>query len=351
MGGRRQAGLDRRRAPAAGLYPRRPGGGRRGRVDRRRDRSRAARRRWRRRRGCRPRSGRGRAGGARRQDSVAAGFAALEAACRTPTVTAIVLVHDGARPGRRGRSSSTAVTRGGRIAMGRRSRSCRSSRPSSASTATGSPRPWTGRRWGPRRRPRASDARVWRSPRRTRSAAAGTWTDEAALLEACRIAVHAVPGDPTNLKVTVPADLARVAALLAPDGPRRPRPASGRTRIRSARVRRSCSAGSRSTGAPRLARSLRWRRRPPRRRRCACSVPPRSATSGGTSRRTRRRRRGSPVASSWRASWQRLAAAGWRRVADRPHDHRRPPAAGRPARRHAGGDRRRCSGSPSSGSA
>jgi 2-C-methyl-D-erythritol 2,4-cyclodiphosphate synthase len=42
-----------------------------------------------------------------------------------------------------------------------------------------------------------------------------TWTDEAALLEACRIAVHVVPGDPDNLKVTVPADLARAAGLLA----------------------------------------------------------------------------------------------------------------------------------------
>jgi 2-C-methyl-D-erythritol 4-phosphate cytidylyltransferase/2-C-methyl-D-erythritol 2,4-cyclodiphosphate synthase len=42
-----------------------------------------------------------------------------------------------------------------------------------------------------------------------------TWTDEAALLEACRIPVHVVPGDPSNLKVTQPADLERVEALLA----------------------------------------------------------------------------------------------------------------------------------------
>jgi 2-C-methyl-D-erythritol 2,4-cyclodiphosphate synthase len=48
-----------------------------------------------------------------------------------------------------------------------------------------------------------------------------TWTDEAALLEACRIAVHAVPGDPANLKVTVPADLARAAELLAGPVPTR----------------------------------------------------------------------------------------------------------------------------------
>jgi 2-C-methyl-D-erythritol 4-phosphate cytidylyltransferase/2-C-methyl-D-erythritol 2,4-cyclodiphosphate synthase len=42
-----------------------------------------------------------------------------------------------------------------------------------------------------------------------------TWTDEAALLEACRIPVHAVPGEATNLKVTVPADLERARAILA----------------------------------------------------------------------------------------------------------------------------------------
>ena len=52
---------------------------------------------------------------------------------------------------------------------------------------------------------------------------AETWTDEAALLEACRIPVHAVPGEATNLKVTVPADLARATAILnaqsIPSGP------------------------------------------------------------------------------------------------------------------------------------
>jgi 2-C-methyl-D-erythritol 4-phosphate cytidylyltransferase / 2-C-methyl-D-erythritol 2,4-cyclodiphosphate synthase len=42
-----------------------------------------------------------------------------------------------------------------------------------------------------------------------------TWTDEASLLEACTIAVHVVPGDPSNLKVTLPADLERVALALS----------------------------------------------------------------------------------------------------------------------------------------
>jgi 2-C-methyl-D-erythritol 2,4-cyclodiphosphate synthase/2-C-methyl-D-erythritol 4-phosphate cytidylyltransferase len=47
-----------------------------------------------------------------------------------------------------------------------------------------------------------------------------TWTDEAALLEACRIAVHAIPGDASNLKVTLPGDLARVDAVIAARGAR-----------------------------------------------------------------------------------------------------------------------------------
>lgn len=41
------------------------------------------------------------------------------------------------------------------------------------------------------------------------------FTDEAALLMACTIRVHPIPGDPVNLKVTLPADLARAEAFLA----------------------------------------------------------------------------------------------------------------------------------------
>lgn len=41
-----------------------------------------------------------------------------------------------------------------------------------------------------------------------------TWTDEASLLEACTIDVHAIPGDPTNLKVTTPDDFRRAEAIL-----------------------------------------------------------------------------------------------------------------------------------------
>ncbi len=46
------------------------------------------------------------------------------------------------------------------------------------------------------------------------------FTDEAALLEACTIPVHAIPGDPANLKVTLPDDLRRVELALAPPTPR-----------------------------------------------------------------------------------------------------------------------------------
>jgi len=46
------------------------------------------------------------------------------------------------------------------------------------------------------------------------------FTDEASLLEACRIPVHAIPGEPANLKVTLPDDLRRVELSLAPVGVR-----------------------------------------------------------------------------------------------------------------------------------
>lgn len=46
------------------------------------------------------------------------------------------------------------------------------------------------------------------------------FTDEAALLEACRIPVHAIPGEAANLKVTVPDDLRRVEHALGSSAPR-----------------------------------------------------------------------------------------------------------------------------------
>jgi 2-C-methyl-D-erythritol 4-phosphate cytidylyltransferase / 2-C-methyl-D-erythritol 2,4-cyclodiphosphate synthase len=47
---------------------------------------------------------------------------------------------------------------------------------------------------------------------------ATTFTDEAALLEACSIPVHVIDGDPGNVKVTLPVDLARAEAALGARG-------------------------------------------------------------------------------------------------------------------------------------
>jgi 2-C-methyl-D-erythritol 4-phosphate cytidylyltransferase/2-C-methyl-D-erythritol 2,4-cyclodiphosphate synthase len=53
-----------------------------------------------------------------------------------------------------------------------------------------------------------------------------TWTDEASVLAACRIPVHAVGGEGTNLKVTVPADL-ELARAMADRAPAASRASSG----------------------------------------------------------------------------------------------------------------------------
>ena len=130
-----------------------------------------------------------------------------------------------------------------------------------------------------------------------------SFTDEAALLEACTITVHAIPGEPTNLKVTLPDDLRRVEQLLAR------RRAAGRVRPRQppvrARARRSASAASRSTARPRspatpTATSC-CTRSPTR-----CSARPARATSGGCFPADERTPRG--IASDAAAARRRRAA-------------------------------------------
>jgi 2-C-methyl-D-erythritol 4-phosphate cytidylyltransferase/2-C-methyl-D-erythritol 2,4-cyclodiphosphate synthase len=154
-------------------------------------------------------------GGARRQESVAAGLLALDAEESEDDEDRVVLVHDGARPlatpDLAERIVHAAAEHGAAIPV--------------VSVAE------TLKRVGP-------DGRVGATVDREGLAAAQTpqgfrrsvlraafaalspdgpteWTDEAALCEACRIPVHAIPGEPTNLKVTVPADLAIAEALLA----------------------------------------------------------------------------------------------------------------------------------------
>ena len=151
-------------------------------------------------------------GGERRQDSVHAGFGALESATPDPDGSRVVLVHDGARPfvppalvdavvaaaERHGAAIPVLAVHETlkRVVDDRVASTVDRSDVAAAQTPQGVRRSLL-------RAALASDV-----------ATTGSWTDEAALLEACSIAVHVVPGEPVNLKVTVPADLERASALL-----------------------------------------------------------------------------------------------------------------------------------------
>ncbi len=164
-------------------------------------------------------------GGTRRHESVAAGLAALDAVAGDDpeTVDRVVLVHDGARPiasPELVRAVLTATTEHGaaipvlaltdtikRIADGQVAETVDRSGLASAQTPQGV------------RRGILRDAFARFPP-----SGPPTWTDEAALLEACNIPVHALPGEPSNFKVTLPADLDRAAALLGASASASPGP-------------------------------------------------------------------------------------------------------------------------------
>jgi 2-C-methyl-D-erythritol 4-phosphate cytidylyltransferase/2-C-methyl-D-erythritol 2,4-cyclodiphosphate synthase len=152
------------------------------------------------------------AGGERRQESVAAGAAAL-AEATVPSTDPVILVHDAARP-----LVSPALIR----AVAKATLANGAAIPVLPVTET---------------LKRLEGDRVFETVDRTSVVAAQTpqgvrrsvlerayamypadgaenWTDEASLLEACTIAVHVIPGEATNLKVTVPADLERARAIL-----------------------------------------------------------------------------------------------------------------------------------------
>ena len=153
------------------------------------------------------------AGGARRQDSVAAGVVALGPGSPDD----VVLVHDGARPlvsaALVEQVAAAAAAQGAaipvlpvaetlkRIEDGRVAATVDRAALAAAQTPQGVRRDVLARAWA-------------EHP----PGGAATWTDEASLLEACRIRVHAVPGESTNLKVTLPDDLARVEAALIARG-------------------------------------------------------------------------------------------------------------------------------------
>jgi 2-C-methyl-D-erythritol 4-phosphate cytidylyltransferase/2-C-methyl-D-erythritol 2,4-cyclodiphosphate synthase len=158
------------------------------------------------------------AGGSRRHESVAAGLAALDdldGGANGAPDDRVVLVHDGARPLVSAALVSAileaAAAHGAaipvlpvtdtikRIADDLVEATVDRSELASAQTPQGI------------RRSLLRDAFAQYPP-----GGPGTWTDEAALLEACKIPVHALPGESTNLKVTLPADLQQVEALLDP---------------------------------------------------------------------------------------------------------------------------------------
>jgi len=162
-------------------------------------------------------------GGARRQDSVASGIAALGEGLPGD----VVLVHDGARPlvspELVARVAAAAAEHGAaipvvpvvetlkRVVDGQIAATVDRTLLAAAQTPQGVRRDVLARAWA-------------EQP----PAGAATWTDEAALLEACRIPVHAVPGESTNLKVTLPDDLARVEAALVARGDLAPIPTAPR---------------------------------------------------------------------------------------------------------------------------
>ena len=145
------------------------------------------------------------------------------------------------------------------------------------------------------------------------------WTDEAALLEACRIPVHAVPGESTNLKVTLPDDLAQVEAALMARGrcccrPPVPRVGFGDDGHPFGPGAPLALGGLLIDGAPRLhghsdgdvalhavCEALLGR--------------PAWATSAASSRPARPRRRASPARRCSAACLARVAAAGYAPVA------------------------------------
>jgi 2-C-methyl-D-erythritol 4-phosphate cytidylyltransferase/2-C-methyl-D-erythritol 2,4-cyclodiphosphate synthase len=152
-------------------------------------------------------------GGARRQDSVAAGVAALGEGSPDD----VVLVHDGARPlvsPELVMNVAMAAAEHGaaipvlpvaetlkRVVDGLIAATVDRDALAAAQTPQGIRRDVLARAWA-------------EQP----PAGAATWTDEAALLEACRIPVHALAGEPTNLKLTLPDDVARLEAALVARG-------------------------------------------------------------------------------------------------------------------------------------
>lgn len=160
------------------------------------------------------------AGGARRQESVAAGVRALVAIdaaggphARPDGDDGVVIVHDGARPlvppALVEAVASAAAAGGAAIPVVMVAETLK--RVDGGMVRGTVDRNGLATAQTPQGVRRSLLARAWAAypPEGARE-----FTDEAALLEACRIGVHALPGEPANLKVTLPDDLRRVERAL-----------------------------------------------------------------------------------------------------------------------------------------
>ena len=169
------------------------------------------------------------AGGARRQESVAEGIRAvsvLDGLAQDEAAARIVLVHDGARPlvtpALVGAVIEAIETHGAAVPMLAIPDTVRRVAPEGQVLETIDR---TG--LSVAQTPQGARLGIFDTALRAQPpGGAREFTDEAALLEACRIDVHAIPGDPSNIKVTLPADLARVEAVLTGRSAALPPPAA-----------------------------------------------------------------------------------------------------------------------------
>jgi 2-C-methyl-D-erythritol 4-phosphate cytidylyltransferase/2-C-methyl-D-erythritol 2,4-cyclodiphosphate synthase len=151
------------------------------------------------------------AGAERRQESVHAGFVALDR--HEPDEAGVVLVHDAARPlvePALVSAVAAAVARHGAaipiVPVAETLKRVDGDLVGTTVDRTG---------LGTAQTPQGARRELLREAyRRYPADGPRTFTDEAALLEACDVPVHVVPGDAANLKVTLPGDLERAIAAL-----------------------------------------------------------------------------------------------------------------------------------------
>jgi 2-C-methyl-D-erythritol 4-phosphate cytidylyltransferase / 2-C-methyl-D-erythritol 2,4-cyclodiphosphate synthase len=154
------------------------------------------------------------AGGVRRQESVGAGIRELERA-GTPD-DRVVLVHDAARPAVNldmiARVTEAADEHGAAIPGMPIVETVKAVAGGVIERTVDRGSLWTAQT------PQAARLGIFREAyARFPPEGPETFTDEAALLEACTIPVHVVPGQTDNLKVTHPVDLRRAARILHAD--------------------------------------------------------------------------------------------------------------------------------------